>query len=42
MTVNGSPQCEPHESIAAALTRTVELCKSECLEHVTIRKGGAL
>lgn len=40
MTVNGSPKCEPHDSVASALWSALEQCKTKCLEHVTIKKGG--
>ena len=36
MTVDGSPMCEPHDSIAEALWRAMEMCKTKCLEHVSI------
>lgn len=43
MTVNGSPVCEPHDSVASALWSTMEQCKTKCLEHVTIicKKGAS-
>lgn len=41
MTVNGSPVCEPHDSVASAIWSAMEQCKTKCLEHVTIKKAAS-
>lgn len=40
MTVDGSPKCEPHESIPQALMRATELSREHQLSHVTIISKG--